>query len=111
MFVKLKDQMITKRWIVWVFQFAGVVLMLTTIIIPHTLQVGNVWPYWGHALYLSLEKITFTFGVYLLIIPTLMEIPNISFFLLDTKFFNFSGKISFWIYLFHFMVVLFMSFG
>ena len=28
-----------------------------------------------------------------------------AFFLLDTKFFNFISKISFWVYLIHFMIV------
>jgi peptidoglycan/LPS O-acetylase OafA/YrhL len=44
-------------------------------------------------------------------LPTLLEVPNISFFLLDTKFFNAISKISFWVYLFHFMVVEFVSYG
>lgn len=34
-----------------------------------------------------------------------------AFFLLDTKFFNFTGKISFWVYLIHFMIVERVSFG
>jgi peptidoglycan/LPS O-acetylase OafA/YrhL len=34
-----------------------------------------------------------------------------AFFLLDTKFFNFISKVSFWAYLFHFMVVEYVSFG
>lgn len=85
--------------------------MLTTILLPRTLQVGNTWPYWGHALYLSLEKITFTLGLYFLILPTLLEVSNISFFLLDTKFFNITGKISFWVYLCHFMVVEFFVYN
>lgn len=89
----------------WLFQLVGLGFMLTTIILPHDLQVGNEWPPIGHALYLSLEKLTFTFGLYLLIIPTLLEVPNLSFFLLDTKFFNCTSKISFWTYLIHFMIV------
>lgn len=85
--------------------------MLVTILIPHDLQVGNVWPEWAHAFYLSFEKVSFTFGIYLLILPTLLEVPNMAFFLLDTKFFNFVSKISFWVYLFHFMVIEFVSYG
>jgi len=97
--------MIKKRWLVWLSQFLGCGLMLATIIVPHDLQLGNTWPEAAHAIYLSIEKISFTFGIYLLIIPSLLEIPNITFFLMDTKFFNFTGKISFWTYLIHFMIV------
>jgi len=64
--------MLKKRYISWISQFLGVALMLTTILLPHDLQKGNVWPEWAHAFYLSFEKITFTFGVYLMILPTLL---------------------------------------
>lgn len=97
--------MIEKRWLSWISQLLAIALLLTTIMLPHNLQVGNVWPEWAHGVYLSFEKITFTFGIYLLILPTLLEVPNMAFFLLDTKFFNFISKISFWVYLIHFMIV------
>jgi peptidoglycan/LPS O-acetylase OafA/YrhL len=103
--------MMRNRMWSWLSQSLGVVLMLVTILVPHDLQVGNVWPEWAHAFYLSFEKVSFTFGIYLLILPTLLEVPNMAFFLLDTKFFNFVSKISFWVYLFHFMVVEFVSYG
>ena len=104
-FVKMRRRMLAKRWVVWMSQLLGVALMITTVMLPHNMQLGNTWPYWAHGIYLSLEKVTFTFGIYLLILPTLMEVPNLAFFLLDTRFFNFTGKISFWVYLFHFMIV------
>lgn len=104
-FVRLKKQMEEKRWMVWVSFILAVFLMLLTICLPHNLQVGNTWPEWAHGVYLSFEKLSFTFGIYLLIIPTLLDIPNLAFFLLDTKFFNFISKISFWVYLIHFMIV------
>jgi peptidoglycan/LPS O-acetylase OafA/YrhL len=88
-----------------VSQLLGVILMIGTVILPHDMQVGNTWSYWGHGFYLSFQKMTFTLGIYLLVLPTLLEIPTISFFLLDTKFFNFTGKISFCVYLMHLMVV------
>ena len=110
-FYSLKQRMEKKRSLVWIVQILGVGLMLGTIILPHDLQVGNTWPYWGHGLYLSLEKVSFTLGVYLLILPTLMEVYNISFFLLDNKLFNAISKISFWVYLIHFMIVEKMSYG
>ena len=97
--------MLEKRWLSWVSQLLAVGLFLTTIMLPHNLQVGNTWPQWAHGAYLSFEKISFTFGIYLLVLPTLLEVPNMAFFLLDTKFFNFISKISFWVYLIHFMIV------
>lgn len=104
-FVKMQKRMLKKRSISWISQLLGVAFMVTTVLIPHDLQVGNVWPEWGHAFYLSFEKLTFTAGIYFLILPTLLEVPNMAFFLLDTRLFNFLSKISFWAYLFHFMVV------
>lgn len=103
--------MLKKRFFSWISQLLGLLLMIGTIILPHDLQVGNTWPQWGHAMYLSIEKLSFTLGTYLLVLPTMLEVPNISFFLLDTKFFNVISKISFWTYLFHFMVVEFVTFG
>ena len=84
--------------------------MTATIVVIRDLQVGHTWPEWAHAFYLSFEKITYTFGVYLLILPTILEVPNMAFFLLDTKFFNTISKISFWVYLVHFMVVMWVTF-
>ena len=101
----MRKLMQNKRWVAWLSQILGVAFMITTVVIPHDMQLGNTWPYWAHGVYLSFEKLTFTFGIYLLILPTLLEIPNMAFFLLDTKFFNFTGKISFWVYLCHFMIV------
>ena len=90
---------------VWLSFLFAIFLMLLTICLPHNLQLGNLWPQWAHGVYLSFEKLSFTFAIYLLVIPTLLEIPNIAFFLLDTKFFNCISKISFWVYLIHFMIV------
>lgn len=79
--------------------------MLTTIIIPRDLQVGSLWPEWAHTVDLSFQKLSFTFGVYLLALPILLEVPNIAFFLLDTQFFHFVGKVFVWAYLFHYIAV------
>ncbi len=103
--------MLKKRYTAWISQFLGLCLMVATVVVIRDLQVGHTWPEWAHAFYISFEKITFTFGVYLMILPTLMEVPNISFFLLDTKFFNAISKISFWVYLVHFMVIMWFTFG
>lgn len=40
------------------------------------------------------------------ILPSLLDIPNFTFFIMDTGFFNFIAKVSFWTYLIHYMVVL-----
>jgi peptidoglycan/LPS O-acetylase OafA/YrhL len=104
-FVKLRTLMLNKRWVSWISQLLGLALMITTVVLPHDMQIGHIWPYWAHGVYLAFEKVTFTFGIYLLVLPSLLEIPNISFQLLDTKFFNFTGKISFWVYLIHFFIV------
>jgi hypothetical protein len=53
-FVKLRETMLKRRWVSSLSQFLGVGFMIGTIILPHDLQVGNTWPIYGHALYLSL---------------------------------------------------------
>ncbi len=102
--------MLAKRYYSWISQLVGLMLMTATIVVIRDLQVGHTWPQWAHAFYLSFEKITYTFGIYLLILPTILEVPNMAFFLLDTKFFNAISKISFWVYLVHFMVVMWVTF-
>lgn len=52
-FVRLRLQMLSKRWLVWTSQLLGVFLLLLTICLPHNLQVGNTWPEWAHGVYLS----------------------------------------------------------
>lgn len=103
--------MLERRWVAWLGQLLGVGLMLATVPVPHDMQLGHAWPYWAHAVYLSCEKVTFTFGTYLLVLPSILEVPNLAFFLLDTRFFNFTGKISFWVYLIHFTIVERVCFG
>lgn len=71
-YVRLRNLMIKRRWTAWLSQFIGLVFMVTTVILPHDMQVGHTWPYWAHGLYLSFEKVTFTFGIYLLILPSIL---------------------------------------
>lgn len=80
--------------------------MLFVVLIPRTLQVGGHWPQYLHSFYLSTGKIFFVIGMFSTVIPSLLDIPNFTFFIMDTKFFNFIAKISFWTYLIHYMVVL-----
>ena len=57
-------------------------------------------------MYLSTGKVFFVLGMYMSILPSLLDIPNFTFFIMDTGFFNFIAKVSFWTYLIHYMVVL-----
>lgn len=80
--------------------------MLFVLLIPRTLQVGGTWPQTVHSTYLSMGKVVFVLGLYVMILPSLLDIPNFTFFIMDTKVFNALSKISFWTYLIHYMVVL-----
>jgi hypothetical protein len=94
------------KFLVHLFQLSGLALMLFVVLIPRTLQLDVVWPQWLHSLYLSTGKVFFVLGMYLSILPSLLDVPNFTFFIMDTGFFNFIAKISFWTYLIHYMVVL-----
>lgn len=95
------------KYIVHLFQISGLAIMLFVVLIPRMLQVdGTAWPQWIHSLYLSTGKVFFVLGMYLSILPSLLDIPSFAFFIMDTKFFNFVAKVSFWTYLIHYMVVL-----
>ena len=90
----------------YAFQILGVAIMLFVLLIPRTLQVGGTWPQTVHSTYLSMGKVVFVLGLYVMILPSLLDIPNFTFFIMDTKVFNALSKISFWTYLIHYMVVL-----
>lgn len=94
------------KYLSHLFQLVGLALMLFVVLIPRTLQLNVVWPQWVHSLYLSTGKVFFVLGMYLSILPSLLDLPNFAFLIMDTKFFNFIAKISFWTYLIHYMVVL-----
>lgn len=94
------------KYLIHLFQLVGLALMLFVVLIPRTLQLNMVWPQWVHSLYLSTGKVFFVLGMYMTILPSLLDLPNFTFFIMDTKFFNFIAKISFWTYLIHYMVVL-----
>jgi hypothetical protein len=70
-YVNLQKTMMKNRMLSSLSQSIGVILMFVTIIVPRDLQVGNAWPEWAHAFYISFEKITFTLGIYLVALPTL----------------------------------------
>lgn len=94
------------KYLVYSFQIFGLALMLFVVLIPRTLQAGGTWPQYLHSIYLSTGKVFFVMGMFSTVLPSLLDIPNFTFFIMDTKFFNFIAKISFWTYLIHYMVVL-----
>lgn len=98
--------MLKNKYVIHLFQIVGFAIMAFVVLIPRTLQLNIFWPQWLHSLYLSTGKVFFVLGMYLTILPSLLDIKNITFFLMDTGFFNFISKISFWTYLIHYMVVL-----
>lgn len=87
--------------------------MAFIILIPRTLQLGKTytWPQTLHSIFLACSKVVFVIGLYIMILPSLLGVKNMTFFLLDTKFFNVTSKISFWTYLIHFMVVEYFSYS
>ena len=92
------------------FQIVGFGIIMFIILIPRTLQVDIKWPQTIHSLYLSLGKALFVVALYLMILPSILGVSNFTFFIMDTKFFNFISKVSFWTYLIHYMVVLQVSY-
>lgn len=99
------------KYLIHLFQLSGLAIMLFVVLIPRMLQVDpKAWSQSVHSLYLSTGKVFFVMGMYLSILPSLLDLPNFTFFIMDTKFFNFIAKISFWTYLIHYMVVLQITF-
>lgn len=64
--------MLKKRFISWISQIVGLSLMLTILLLPRGLQLGDTWPEWFHAFFLTSQKIIYTTGVYLIILPTIL---------------------------------------
>ena len=95
-----------------IVQLLGIALLLFIVLIPRTLQVGHHWPQAIHSLYLTFGKFFFVIGVSMILTPALLKVQDdFIFFLLDTKFFNFTSKISFWTYLVHYMIIEVVAYG
>ena len=93
-------------------QVIGFCLMMFIILIPRTLQVGHKWPQAMHSIYLTFGKLFFVIGVSMMVTPSLLGVKNdLVFFLMDTKFFHFIGKISFWTYLIHYNLIVIVLFS
>ena len=80
--------------------------MAFVVFIPRTLQVGYKWDQIWHSLYFCFGKLIFLFGLTMMILSTLLGVKG-SFFLtvLNTKVFSFIAKISFCVYLVHYIVI------
>lgn len=98
--------MFKKRvWLRRSFEIFGATLGIFFILIARTAQGQNYWSQFSHSLYLTYPKTLFVVGVSFIILPSMLGINSIVKFLLDTKFFNFMAKISFWTYLIHLIVM------
>ena len=88
------------------FEWIGIGIIVTLIIIPRSLQVGHHWDQIWHSLYLCFSRIFICFGIFMIIFPTLLGIKS-SFFrtILDSSLFNILAKISFCTYLMHYMII------
>ena len=80
--------------------------MVFILFIPRTLQVGYVWPQFIESAFLTFSKSLFVVGLSIALTPSLLDVPSMVSFCMDTKFFNFISKISFWTYLIHYMVLM-----
>lgn len=95
-----------------IIQLIGLIIVMFIILIPRTLQVGHKWPQVVHSFYLTFGKLFFVIGVSMLLTPSLLGIKNdLVFFLMDTKFFHFIGKVSFWTYLIHYNLIVIVLFS
>lgn len=76
--------------------------------IPRTAQGDSDWPPLAHSFYLTYAKTVFVVALSMILLPSLLcqNSQSMVRFLLDTKFFNFIAKISFWTYLIHYTVLL-----
>ena len=91
------------RYLNYVF---GLTLMLTLLFLPRNLQVGNTWPQIAHSIYLAFSKLLFVISISILMLPATVGIKDFVNFLCDTRFFSILGKLSFWAYLIHYMVIM-----
>ena len=80
--------------------------MLFLLFLPRNLQVGNTWPQVAHSFYLAFSKILFVLSITMLMLPATVGIKDFVNFLCDTTLFSIIGKISFWAYLIHYMVIM-----
>ena len=81
-------------------------LGLFMVFIPRTGQLEDShWPQLANSLYLSYGKFSFVFSLSLIILPSLLGFKTFITFMLDTKFFSWIAKVTFWGYLIHLTIM------
>lgn len=104
--LSLKEFLVENVWKRRFLEIIGLAILAFVVFIPRTAQGDDrFWSQLAHSLFLTYSKFAFTFGLSLILLPSLLGIPTLARFLLDTKLFNFIAKISFWTYLIHLNVV------
>ena len=98
--------MLKNRILAHICELLGICLTSFVIFIPRTSQLGHRWSTLENALYLTYSKFLFTFGISLIILPTLLGINCRLRLFLDNKFTNCISKLSFMMYLIHLLVVM-----
>ena len=83
------------------FELIGVLICLFVIFIQRTNQNELYWSQFVHSLYLTFGRTLFVFGLSFILLPSLLGIKSLVFFMMDTKFFNFVAKVSYCTYLVH----------
>ena len=104
--VRLQQKLKSSKYVKWGLEITGLLIMAFILLIPRTLQVGYVWPQFVESMFLTFSKTGFVVGLSLTITPSLLGVPSKVAFFMDTKFFNFISKVSFWAYLIHYMVLM-----
>jgi peptidoglycan/LPS O-acetylase OafA/YrhL len=104
-FVKLKKAMQRNRILQWSIELSGVFLGTFICFIPRTGQNEHNWPQLAHSLYLTYGKTGFVVAVSLIVLPSLLGMNSFVRFILDTKLFNFIGKVSYCTYLVHLIFI------
>ena len=98
-------------WLRRCFEICGVLLGCFFVFIPRTAQGDDKrWPQLAHSLFLSYAKVGFTVALAIIILPSLLGINTFVRFIMDTKFFSWIAKASFWAYLIH-LTMLIITFG
>lgn len=104
-FVKLKKAMQKNRILQWSIELSGVFLGTFICFIPRTGQNEHNWSQLAHSLYLTYGKTGFVVAVSLIVLPSLLGVNSFVRFILDTKLFNFIGKVSYCTYLVHLIFI------
>ena len=106
LFEKIRIKYVNQPFWRYFGYFVGFGVLFMVVLLPRDLQVGHEWPQVGHSSYLAFSKILFVLAVTIIIMPAVVGIPDFIAFLGDTTFFSIIGKISFWAYLIHYMVIM-----